>query len=1230
MQRLALLAALILLPCLAFAWNGHQATAGDLKVLVEEVPTVTEFEKPVPVFVALENTGNSELVGTARIGDLVDNTRTYGAANKSWRLGPAGKTRLEFAVRFGTGSYSALYPVHVYLDFTQGGQAMTAHAVRIVTTAFAAANETYPQPTEMTAVAAPERGALPLWTLGKQRVAWRYFDGPVQYKPSGWRGSDAVSRASVDFTTVNRGTSRPAITMHPTWNPGGGSVYCDYLLQLPATKPVKLTFATALRDSTASEPQSDGVLFRVLAGPPPGTSLQPLYENFHASKTWVPAEVDLSRFAGQQVLLRLESHPGPAKNTSCDQCYWAEPTVVVGAIPAEETRPFGDIAAENGQVGQRLLAGTLQPDGRLTFVVGTGNSRYAVVLSPSRRGMVDGVVTLVGRNSRVSFDGFGVQIANQNALKWPTVYSSRGYEIRRENGRAVHVHHLERSGVPVDLTLSFWTDGDGLRVKFDCPDRITDFALGAADQEAPAVYFGHGYRVLKPSAFRAGFGGHSLATSHVGFDFSSGLSVLQAYDVPPDYLEVDPDARRYALHTRGSGMLTLVAAETGAMDCALRYRPLYDKKPAAGVEKLAGRFCFDIWGGRYADVADQMEKMIRYGLTDSFLTKHVWQRWGYDYRLPDIWPPDPSLGTLEDMRRMGQVCRDAGVLWGLHDNYIDFYPDAADYTYDDLCFTQDGKPIKAWLNEGRDAQSYRWRPDRIMPFIERNLKLVRDNVAPTHYFLDVFTSTGCWDYYDHEGKFHPNTETRQKFGEAFAYIRDTLGDNAPTTSEAGHDQLIGYLDGADAQHLRLTSERGVQSTIRLECEDWERVPWYDAVNHSRFILHGVGYSNRYEGGLGRSDHGIMSDDYISDEILVGHALMADAGCWGTDAVRKYWLAQDVARGLALKDIVGFEYAAGDMHRQIVTWSDGTKVYVNRGTTDWSVEGRVLPGYGYLVKGPAATGGLMSAVERRDGVYSESTTGPSGWYCNARSFSVGSAARIEPQVENFTYLGGNQFRWDVVWKADAPAPRNLRIFNHFYNESAARKDKISFQDDHEPATPTSQWKGEIRYSRTVTVPADQAAGEYMAALGMYDSMGRLSLRGPSVPIADQAVWVGTLKVQRDADGITAITLAPPAGVKEIGPERMNPEGKVLDFGFAVTNGAFRVQKVATGLTVTPLPNSPAFGLTLRLSALGCRGMQVKGAQAVDAAGSRHEVRFNQQGDEVAMECDGSSFAYEIAL
>jgi len=374
--------------------------------------------------------------------------------------------------------------------------------------------------------------------------------------------------------------------------------------------------------------------------------------------------------------------------------------------------------------------------------------------------------------------------------------------------------------------------------------------------------------------------------------------------------------------------------------------------------------------------------MIAYGLTDSLLTVHVWQRWGYDYRLPDIYPPLPSLGAIEDMQQIAKVCAEHDIPWGLHDNYIDFYPDAADYSYDHICFTEQGVPIKAWLNRGRDAQSYRWRPDRIMPFVKRNLKLIKPNLKPTHYFIDVFTSLPCFDFYDRYGNFHSMLETRKCWGQAFAWIRDYLGGNAPTTSEAGHDQLVGYLDGSDCQHMTLSPEKGWPH-IRISCGDWERVPWFDAVLHDKFSLHGVGYPSRYKLKQAQSNRRILeSDDYISAEILEGHSLMIDRGGFGRGAVRKYWLAQDFIRSIAIDNIEDAEFVDGDIHKQLIKWKSGARVYVNRSDTDWQVAGKNLPQYGYFAK----NGLLESSIEKINGIIVEQSRAPALSYFNARGVS----------------------------------------------------------------------------------------------------------------------------------------------------------------------------------------------------------------------------------------------------
>ncbi|MBL7153628.1 MAG: hypothetical protein ISS79_07915 [Phycisphaerae bacterium] len=1214
----SILPVILVFPFASFAFNGHIATEGPLKVTIAEIESPTEFDRPYDVGVTLENTGPAKLSVSIRIDGLIDQWRAVGQTQKQIELAPRSSTKAVFQIAASKGALAALYPVHIYATFRHNAKTATAHAIQVFESKFPRVSPAV-HSDEMPVNIVPANGALPLCSVDTHRLAWRFYDKPLAYTHVGFQGSVRESMADFARRPVTRGATKQAIVMHPPWKPAGGTVFAEYILKLPDITPIRLSFANAIRDHTATEPASDGVTFRVWAGE------SKLFERHTDSKKWLDGEADLSRFAGKEILLRLESHPGPKRNTTCDSSYWAEPLVIAGTVPKKLTdaerqnlrKRAADIVQSRSRPAANEFAFELE-----------GGSLAALVLG--RNGLVDSAVAFADARRCVVFDGLQISVLRDKVGVDVSAVVVRDFGTAQlELGSLRVTHRLSLADQGFELTARVWSEKAGLRIALECPKRITDIALGPADQKASRVYYGHGYCIVEPEAFRANFGGHNLSTSHVGFDFAKGLSLLVASDNPPDFLEVNPSTRKYALHTHLNATMTFVPSSRGAFDCARKYRPLYDKKAAPAFERKAGRFVFDIWGGRYSEIAETMKQMIAYGLTDSLLTVHVWQRWGYDYRLPDIYPPQPQLGTVEDMQKIAKVCAERDIPWGLHDNYIDFYPDAEDYSYDHICFTETGQPIKAWINEGRDAQSYRWRPDSIMPFVQRNLKLIKPNLKPTHYFIDVFTSLPCFDYYDREGNFHSMLETRRHWGESFAWIRDYLGGSAPQTSEAGHDQLTGYIEGSDCQHLQITPV-GKRFCINIKCKDWQRVPWFDAVLHDKFSLHGVGYSSRYQGDRTRRDHGIESDDYISAEILEGHALMIDRGAFGRGAIRKYWLAQDFVRSIALDSIEDVEFAAGDIHRQIITWSSGAKVYVNRGESDWLIAGKRLPQYGYYAK----NGQIESSIERIDGIIVESASsgqGPGGCYFNARTSNPDRALPIRPAAEVLEYLGERRFKMTVGWEAQRPAPKDLHIFIHFSSDKAPRSDRIAFQSGGAPAIGTSKWTGRLKTGEnwTAGIPAEYGPGEYDIGIGLWDpASGR---RYPLLGDDDGSTRyrLGKLIVEGRPQKITSIRIVK----HEPGPQpsaRWNVAGVPIDFGPVQTDGALRCRVENDAIVVTPLPDIEPFSVMLRPERLrGGGAVKVESVVAVDSEGEKlRDVDFTVKGNLVQFQTRKDEFAYVL--
>jgi hypothetical protein len=1027
------LACYTLLATAAHGFNGEHYTVEPITVAIGEMPVIGERGAPVAVTVTVNNLSD-DAVDCVLHTRMTDGWTTQEPDEIPLTVPANGEATTELHVICPEDAYSAHYPLHVTAAFDLAGERTECHAVQVFETKLPTRSQ---DAGEWETLELVDGGTLRLTGAKSWLVRWQYQGGEWVDQPPNWQGSEPRSRASVGLrTSMERGGVRhEAINMHPPWTGGVGTVTTVFKVKL-ATTPAKLQFYTAIRDHTKTEPPSDGVLFRVWADD--GTGPEMLFERFSDAKAWEPGEVDLAAYVNKTIELALESHPGPHLDTTCDSSYWGDPALVSGERPEQLT-------------AQQRLSRFLARSDTMPIPLGEGNDSCRLSIGENGDGLLGADLMISDQTRRLLLAGFDIEINGESIT--PGASNVECQSVKREfrGDPLTWIHEMVSPDWQATLTVGMTRLGDAVRFDFECDQPITRLSVGAFNEKAERYYFGHGNVVEDPEYFRIGAGGHGLATSYIGCDFEGGMSLVQACDPPPDYCEARPEERAYPLVTHHNCSLWLVPSTEGCFDAAMRLPEGFKRPAAGGVAKAAGRFVFDVWGGTYADIAADMQQAARYGLTDSMLLVHNWQRWGYDYRLPDIWPPNPRYGTLEDMQRIGEVCGEHGILWGPHDNYIDIYPDAEEFSYDHVYFTALGQPHKAWFNKGREARSYKFRPDHIMRFVQRNLKLIREGVAPTAYFIDVFAAAPVVDYYDREGGFHPKTETQRCWGEVFAWIRDYLGGDAPQMSEAGDDHLIGWLDGADAQMLRLSTDRARYARY-LVCADWERTPWFNAVWHDRFILHGVGYSGRYQGGLPFASHGIYSDDYISAEVLCGNAGMVHRS-FDRDWVRKYWLIQPLMRSLALQTIAGHEFAGDDIHRQTVTWSNGATVHVNRGEDAWSVEGHDLPQYGFI----AGSGDITCAIERLDGIRVAHASAPDYLFVDARGMDPDSRLPISVRVAGVERLGERRFRIDFEWDAERPADKDYGVFVHFCSERSTRSDGIAFQGDHAPDPPTSQWQ-----------------------------------------------------------------------------------------------------------------------------------------------------------------------------
>jgi len=271
----------------------------------------------------------------------------------------------------------------------------------------------------------------------------------------------------------------------------------------------------------------------------------------------------------------------------------------------------------------------------------------------------------------------------------------------------------------------------------------------------------------------------------------------------------------------------------------------------------------------------------------------------------------------------------------------------------------------------------------------------------------------------------------------------------------------------------------------------------------------------------------------------------------------------------------------------------------------------------------------------EGMYAESSRGESGWFCNARTESHERAKRVSarPSAEAFEYQGDGVIRYDFVWDVTRePVAANWRVFVHFASKKDESADRIAFQDDHAPSIAVRDWKpGKMRTLRKVMIP-DGLEGTYQMMAGLYSKVcGRASLDG--VDAGKGRVLLGTIRIQRRLSKVVNVEFSPSVesgAAPELSPA--TPPGTVVDFGFAKTDGAFRIEVTDNGLRVTPLPDSRDFSLTLRLPVL-TDGLDVRVRSVAvvqeDETAEPAKAKFAQNGGELTFRHMLGAFAYNIS-
>ncbi len=593
------------------------------------------------------------------------------------------------------------------------------------------------------------------------------------------------------------------------------------------------------------------------------------------------------------------------------------------------------------------------------------------------------------------------------------------------------------------------------------------------------------------------------------------------------------------------------------------------------MSQVAGRTVLDIWGPSFSTISARLARLRDAGLRDCVVLIHVWQQSGFDNGLPGHYPANSALGGDAGLAAAVQTGNSAGCFVGLHENYVDYYPDYVQFDSHAIALDSKGQRQTAWYNPGLPIQSLATRPTLLLPNAASQSPEIHRRYKTTASFIDVNSGNPPWFRSDMDdaapgaGMF---STYQQASKDLWEFERTVHG--GPVFGEGDlHWFWSGLLDGVEGQFGAANIKASnPQAPLFVD---------FDLLKmHPLQVNHGMGYYDRWLPAGQTIRQTALLDAYRMQEVAYGHAPYVGSELWNDvpQVVIEQNLVGPVAKRYGTEVVTNIQYeidgdwkdtnvavAAEDWSRVQVRYSNGDFVVANARPEALNWQGLTIPQNGWAAKGD----GLLAYTAIKAGQivdYSETTT---SYFANARNQNdlqyAGITARpsislIQQPVNRTATF---QIRWEVF---DQPDPGILANFIHFVTNNGS----IAFQADHVPSTPTQNWApGQTVLDRVqVDIPPTIADGTYSMRVGLYSPVSGIRVKLVGQDDGTTRYIMGNLVITNAGKTVTFR----PAISQSVEPDpRLNSARNVIDFGTIQTDGIVSLRRDGGSWRLQAYPN-----------------------------------------------------------
>lgn len=313
----------------------------------------------------------------------------------------------------------------------------------------------------------------------------------------------------------------------------------------------------------------------------------------------------------------------------------------------------------------------------------------------------------------------------------------------------------------------------------------------------------------------------------------------------------------------------------------------------------------------FDEIGDRMEKIYQNGLKEAYLHLDGWGKRGYDNLHPDILPPSEAAGGTEGMIRLMERVKKLGWLFGLHDNYRDYYLDAESYDEENSVMLKDGSRDR---NDFWPGGSQTMLCAKLAPYyVRRNYEKLRElGIDIDGSYLDVFTVAQLDECFDPHHRM-----TRKECAEYRVHCYDVL--NSMGIISSSEEVLDAVLPGIALCHFapfhteHFADPNDTPSGIPVPlCElvyhDCIITPWYGIRKRGGFCIPG-------------NDCGFMYATLYGDTMGIDDELSAEDAEYIKPLLEMH-------KKLAFSEMLDHEFIDGSLRRQRTRFANGITVEID--------------------------------------------------------------------------------------------------------------------------------------------------------------------------------------------------------------------------------------------------------------------------------------------------------------